>query len=65
MANSEGQEETIKQISEIHRLIVSQESEAGSDDANSISLSSGLSMTRKLISELITLPKTCTKGKEF
>ena len=71
MADNEDQEETTKQISDTsaNYSIVLQESEAGSDDVNSTSLSSSLSMTRKLISELselITSSKTSTgknKGK--
>ena len=71
MADTEDQEETTKQISDTsaNYSIVSQEIEAGSDDVNLTSLSSGLLMTRKLISELselITSSKTSTgknKGK--
>ena len=71
MANTEDQEEATKQISDTstNYSIVSQESEAGSDDVSSTSLSSSLLMTRKLISELselITSSKTSTgknKGK--
>ena len=71
MVNTEHQEETAKQISDTSAncSIVSQVGEAGSDDVSSTSLSSSLSVTRKLISELSELinpPKTSTgknKGK--
>ena len=71
MVNTEDQEETAKQISDTSAncSIVSQVGEAGSDDVSSTSLSSSLSVTRKLISELSELinpPKTSTgknKGK--
>ena len=71
MANNLEQEEIAEQECDIstNTSFVSQESEPSNDDANSTSLSSSLSMTRKLISELselITPPKTSTgksKGK--
>ena len=51
MVNNEDQEETAKQISDTSAncSIVSQVGEAGSDDVSSTSLSSSLSVTRKLI----------------
>ena len=63
MANNLEQEETAERNGDIstNTSFISQESEPSNDDANSTSLSSSLSMTRKLISELselITPPKT-------
>ena len=65
MANNLEQEEAAEQNGDIstNTSFISQESEPSNDDANSTSLSSSLSMTRKLISELtelITPPKTST-----
>ena len=68
MFNTEDQEETTKQISDTsaNYSITSQESEVGSDDVNSTSLSTSLSMTRKLISELLELitPPEISTGKK-
>ena len=65
------QGETAEQSADIstNASLISQESEISHDDVQSTSLSSSLSMTRKLISELselITPPKASTgksKGK--